>query len=447
MIDGVLTVSGSPSTLGFSSATYVATVKTNGVEVSSETIDFSYTVRAIDFSGAIPSPLTAKNYRNIPVFKDGRMAATLTLSVPATGRLSAKLREADGTTTRYAAKSWSAFNEAESRLSASLASLDADGGTIEVEFASGEVSLAIFGADGKLLAEVEPFSAEPWSASNPADAWEGQYNVQLPQTNFVDGAAFAGRLSGAAYMALRLNGESAKKSGTMLYAGVLPNGRAVSGYATLWRSGTDALIAFCGSDDDVASPYAFSGAFTITPRALSTSRWLVKSAATTEWSVPDAYGHVGAFMAYGGYYDADEIAAAFAEDFENDADRFAFAADTAAVFSGRYGEALGMEPVAAVMLEDGSPALAPGAQNPQAVSLVFSRETGVVYGTLRLPFADESLAVVYRGISLPGWQSCEECLELPERPWALGACSFADRDDSGFFRNGCAVGLGRYKEQ
>ena len=442
---GEVIVSGSPSTLGSSSATYAVTVKRNGVEVYRDSnVDFSYTVRAIDFSGVIPSAGTAKNYRNIPVIKDGRMAATLTLSVPASGRLSAKMREAGGATTRYVAKSWSAFNAAEGRLSASLASLDAGGGTIEAEFASDNVSLSIFGADGKLQAEVGPFSAEPWSAANPADAWEGQYNVQLPQTNFVDGA-FAGRLSGAAYMALRMNGESAKKSGAMLYAGVLPNGRAVSGYATLWRRGTDALMAFCSSDVDVASPYAFSGALTVTPRALTPSRWLVNAAATAEWSVPDAYGHEGTFAVYGGYYDADEIAATFEQDFKDDAARFAFAVDSTAVVSGRYGDALAMEPVAAVMAE-GSPALALGAPNPQAVSLVFSRETGVVHGTLRLPFADDDLAVTYRGISLPGWQSCEECTELPERPWALGACSFADRDESGFFRNGCAVGLGRYKE-
>ena len=442
---GVLKVSGAPAVLGSSSAKYSVTVKRNGVEVSSGEYEFSYTVRAIDFTNVIPSARTAKTYRNIPIIRDGRMAATLTLGVPASGRLTAKIREASGTT-RYAAKAWSAFNEAEGRLSATLASIDAGGGYVEVEFASGEFSLAVFGADGKLLAEAGPFSAEPWSAENPADAWEGQYNVQLPQTNFVDGA-FAGRLSGAAYMALRMKGESARRSGTMVYAGVLPNGRAVSGYATLWSNTTNALVAFCSSDDDVASPYAFSGAFTITPRALASSRWLVDSAATTEWSVPDAYGHEGVFSVYGGYYDADEIAAVFAQDFEKDADLFAFAADAAAVFSGRHGEALDMASVAAVMLEGGSPALAPGVPNPQAVSLVFSRETGVVHGTFRLPFANENLAVTYRGISLPGWQACGECTELPERPWALGACSFADRDENGFYRNGCAVGLGRYKEQ
>ena len=149
---------------------------------------------------------------------------------------------------------------------------------------------------------------------------------------------------------------------------------------------------------------------------------------------------------YGGYYDADEIKRAFELDFENDAARFAFAADTACVVSGRYGEAIATAPVAAEMGDDG-PSISQTAENPQFVSLSFSPATGVVHGTLRLPFADEYVAVVYRGISLPGWQSCEECTMLPERPWALGACSFADRDGQGPFRNGCAVGLGRYMEQ
>ena len=444
VVDGTVRVSGVPKVVGVRSAAYTISLLRDGAWIPAGTVDLSYTVKAIDFSNVIPSVTTVRNYRNIPVIEDGRMAATLTLSVPASGRLSAKCRTADGACVRYSAESWSEFNEAESRLSAVLSASDGSG-AVEVALSSGSVSATIRDEAGSVVAEVGPFSSEPWSAANPADAWAGQYNVQLPQTNAVDGAS-AGRLSGAAYMAMRLVSESAKKNGTMLYAGVLPNGRAVSGYSTLWKSGSSALVAFCCADGDSVSPYAFSGAFSVTPPALSSSRWLVESACAAEWSSADVYGHTGVFAVYGGYYDADEIKRAFELDFENDAARFAFAADTACVVSGRYGEAIATAPVAAEMGDDG-PSISQTAENPQFVSLSFSPATGVVHGTLRLPFADEYVAVVYRGISLPGWQSCEECTMLPERPWALGACSFADRDGQGPFRNGCAVGLGRYMEQ
>lgn len=444
---GTMDVSGIPAKNGTWTATYRICVRRGGQEVSTYEIELSYIVRDIDYSGVVPDPSAAKTYRNVPVVVDGRLAATLTLTVPPSGRASAKCRWADGATTRYASKSWSAYSAAESSLTAILEAMDGTG-EIQCEFASSNVTFAVFGATGAKMAEAGPFAAEPWGADSPADAWEGQYNVQLPQTNTVEGSN-SERLSGAAYMALRMAGESAKRSGTMLYAGVLPNGRAVSGYATLWKSGGDpsATMAFCASSGDAAAPYSFSGAFSVTPRTAAPGwRWIVDAVAAVEWSVPDAYGHAGAFAVYGGYYDADEIAAAFALDFESDADTFAFAADTGALAAGRYGTSAAMEPVAA-KIEDGAPVIDGGDPNPQGVTLSFSRTSGVVSGTLLLPFSGGGTAAIYRGIALPGWQGCGECSELPERPWALGSCSLSDRCANGVFRNGCAVGLGRFKAQ
>lgn len=442
---GAVTVSGVPLKNGVGAATYVVMVKRGGQVVSEQEMEFAYTVRDIDFSGILPEPAKTKTYRNMPVIVGGRFAATLTLTVPSSGKMSAKCHWADGATTRYSSNAWSEFNAGESKLCATLDAVGGEGGAVRCVFASETATFAIFNASGAKLAEVGPFAAEPWSAANPADAWEGQYNVQLPQTNSVDGTE-SGRLSGAAYIALRMVGASAKKSGTMLYAGVLPNGRAVSGYATLWKSGKSATVALCASSDDAVSPYAFSGALSVTPRSVEPSRWLVDAVSAVVWSVSDTYGHEGAFAVYGGYYDADEIAAAFAYDFETDADTFAFAAETEALAAGRHGMSVAMEPVAAKM-ENGAPVLDGNDDNPQMVTLVFSRDTGIVRGTLKLPFSAGDTAVTYRGIALPGWQACGECTALPERPWALGSCSFSDIGANGLFRNGCAVGLGRFKAQ
>ena len=443
--NGAVGVSGVPAKNGTWTAVYRVSVSRGGQVVSDSEIELSYMVRDIDFSGILPDSSAAKTYRNVPIVADGRLAATLTLTVPPSGKASAKCRWADGSTARYASKSWSAYSTAESRLVADLEAADGVG-SLRCELASSNVAFSVFGPSGAKVAEAGPFAAEPWGADNPADAWEGQYNVQLPQTNIVDGTS-SYRLSGAAYMALRMAGEGARRSGTMLYAGVLPNGRALSGYATLWKSGGDpsAAIAFCASSGDAAAPYSFSGAFSVTPRTAAQGwRWLVDAATAVEWSVPDAYGHEGEFLVYGGYYDADEIAATFAVDFESDADTFAFIADTGAMAAGRHGAASGMEPVAARM-QDGGPVLDGGDPNPQEATLGFSRTTGVVSGTLLLPFSNGGTAATYRGIALPGWQGCGECTELPERPWALGSCSFSDRGADGMFRNGCAVGLGRFK--
>ena len=69
--------------------------------------------------------------------------------------------------------------------------LDSGGGTATFDDPSGGGVLSV------------AFSSDVWSAANPATTYQGQYTVQMPQTNIADTAS-AMRLSGSAYMAMRM---------------------------------------------------------------------------------------------------------------------------------------------------------------------------------------------------------------------------------------------------
>ena len=443
-----LVVSGCPTRSGQYASVYRVRVVKDGAIVKEYEVEFEYTVRDMDFAAVIPSLAAYRTYRNLPVVADGGVSGLLTLTVPESGRLSAKYK-CDSGTYSYSARGWAGFEEglnpvltagltrvgdADDVMSVRLA---ADGGRVE------------FTDPANGAAAIVHLPVAAWSAGHPADVWSGQYTVQLPQAEMTDGAD-APRLTGSAYLAMRMLTSAAKNRGAMLYAGVLPNGQTLSGTSVLLEEPTFARMPFYHRFDGQASSGAFSGEFIVAPNAKATykstdkmMRWSVSNSVSVCWSVADGYGHAGTFAVYGGYYDKDEISETFAADMNHVVDNIAFHVDAASLVSGRYGIGTVVDFIPAQLLEN-IPSLVPTAGNPQDVTLSFSPLTGVIYGTLYLPFDQNEVAVTYRGIALPGWQSCGTCAEFIERPWAAGSCSFSDRDgEFGVFRSGCEVKLDR----
>jgi len=424
-------------------AVYTLTRTHGGSVVSTEDVTFGFTVTDYDFAGVIPSLATTRTYDNLSVLEtagdETRVTGLLELTVPPNGALSAKYM-AEGATETYASAGWTSFDESAGTLSATLNGAgDTDGAMV--------VSISAAGGTAALGTLVFDLPAEIWPVG--AAAYRGQYAAQMPQTNIVDGLGKDARV-GAAYMALRMNDASSVQAGRMLYAGVLPNGRAYYGSRTLVDAEPNgAVLPFYHYSDMKTAGYVFSGGLLIAKNAettYQTQRWSVMAQWTPVWEIDDGYGHASAFNVFGGYYDSEEIKARFDEDYKGVADKFAFLADTASLVSGRYGVGRTGVCVLTEMTSDNVPQIRGTEENPQAVELSFSPATGVIRGSLYLPFEDEDVAVTYRGIVLPGWQGCGTCSDIVERPWALGACSFSDRTKGiGTYRNNCEIKLDRHE--
>lgn len=433
---------------GTYSAVYAVVLKRGGAVVSSEEMAFRFEVIDYDFSGEIPSLKTVRTYGNLPIVDEDVVQGLLTVTVPPDGRLSAKY-VTTGKSFSYVTDGWSSFDRLTGTVSARLEGAKGDGLSMDVvlDACGGSVTFVdpVSGVDREVV-----LVADPWPREG-AKSWRGQYTVQMPQTNMQDQV---NHLSGAAYMALRMVSEEAISTGSMLYAGVLPNGRAVYGCATLsTNEANQAVLPFYHVSDLMTSPYEFSGGLLIDRDAASNYRnvrWSVFAAPwTPRWLVPDGFRHSSEFNVYGGFYDAEEVTARYKEDFEGKLDNFAFIVRSSGLQSGLYGTASAVSPVLAEMTEDNAPRLVNGADNPQEVELAYSGKTGVVRGCLYLPFSTGRIAVLFRGVALPGWQGCSSCSasgSYVTRPWAVGSCSFHDGHAAlGVTRSGCEVRLDMYR--
>ena len=423
-------------------ATFKAELVRGGDVVGTQDLTYEYTVVDYDFAGVIPSLSKIRTYGNLPLTEGGAVKGLLTVTVPPDGTLTARFMT-DNRSFAYSADAWSAFDKSAGRLTAVLRRTDDRSKTMTVTL-DARSGLAVFAnpVGGSQIEFV--LSADVWPEG--AAPWKGQYTVQMPQTNEVDSAA---RLGGAACMALNMTDEMDVADGVMLYAGMLPNGRAFYGSSVLTtNSAGEALLPFYQVSEMRTSPYSFSGGLKIARNAATNYkvfRWSVSSVWTPVWLVTDGYRRSSEFNVFGGYYDKTEITARFEEDFSGQLDNFAFQANTGSLSSGYYGSGSVMAPVMAEMTATNMPRLVDGGGNPQGVELFFSADTGVISGTLNVPFGGETVAVTYRGIALPGWQGCSACSQAGsyvERPWAVGACAFSDyRKEIGAFRNGCEVKL------
>lgn len=429
-----LAVSGAPTAkAGAYTAVYQVSARVANRTVPGLTLALAFTVTDVAAPGAdgapAPNPALAKTrtFRDLPALDEvnSALVGRLQVTVPPTGRVSAKWLCATGTVS-FTARNWS----------------EADGdGTVRAELVGskkGYVMMLEAAPDGSLAVELTNDRGETaqvrtdgrlWSKADPAEGWRGQYTVALrnmAQTETVAGLAPRGH----GYLTLKMASATAWNAGRMTWAGLLPNGTAVSGSATLarglrgpedcWaylpvylRSSRDVLAVLMqiaeGAVEHDEPTTACQAVFEAAD--LAEAYWIHMDSAALRYTVAwDVYG--------GDYKPSYDFAAYFAEFYSEGsvAPNLAFDVD------GLGGTLAAGTPgaVAEVVVAVESRKLAVAKDDPNAcrATLSFNRSTGIVSGTFRLPVTradgrETTVTATYRGVMLIGWGpgcGCDESL-------------------------------------
>ena len=193
---------------------------------------------------------TFKDLQVVCLRDDGEGAdlwGTLQLTLPPTGKASAKFLCASGTVS-FAAKSWQCVDWGDATTRTCLLTCS------KKAFADWTLSVRAL-ADGSISAELNApgigsatvtHKGVQWSKTHPANDCAGYYTVTLAD-NVVDtnpdivgsGAELA--TVGSGYVALTMSSSSQYNTGTMKWAGVLPNGTSFSG-STVLTEVSDELV-------------------------------------------------------------------------------------------------------------------------------------------------------------------------------------------------------------
>ena len=125
--------------------------------------------------------------------------------------------------------------------------------------------------------------------------------------------------------------------------------------------------------------------------------------------------------------DACDLAACCEEAYETNSPTAVF--DTTALTGVSYGEA-GASPVATVVVEPARLSFAPGA--PAGLTLTLNRSTGVVSGSVKIPFGTKFVNAQWKGVLLQGWgPGCLDCgpgdINTEYRPFINGTFYFSDK--------------------
>ena len=439
------------------------------------------TVEGAGEGGAAPlneAVKTSRTFSELPVYDmtESRLIGLMTLTVPRTGRLSAKLRTVDAT-------------KAVSLSCASWQEIAADG-TLTAE-ATGKIGSDVIGLlvtakpDGSVDAVLDhPLRAghdivvempeTVWTAVNPATDFQGYYTVQLPVTEAAERNLLA---SGCGYLTLKMNTASAVNKGTFTYAGVLPDGNALSGTTRLsakdWLSDPDFLYWKRGLLPilNVSAQEKLSGALQIYPGAadptaqsfdaelgVRTGRCYYKNIRRVIAPSDDIGGLVWNHIekdasvtseaklgAYGCYYNASEnfltccqqalgsgSLTFFALPGLNDLDEDVLGRLTFGAWQESPTNAVGG--VSVTFAKATSKAKSKTSQikstNTTKVTLSFTLSTGIVSGSFTLPMASGKVKYTYRGVVMPGfgYSDCAACgigahvggVEAAEMPFVGG---------------------------
>jgi hypothetical protein len=379
-----------------------------------------------------------------------RLVGLLTVTVPRSGRLSGKYRRIDGSTVPLLSEAWDSCTAGS--YVATMSDVYGDGysavvtakadGTIEVEFEDPGIG----GAQACL-----PRSSV-WGGGAGATAWKGYYTVSLPfQSEAESEAAFA---NGTGYVAFKMTDNEAVRCGRVAYAGVMANGKAFSGTATLeaLSAKTALLPVFSVSESDTVT-----GVFSV-DKSKTYREVAPYESGYPYWRhderLPEA-SYSGKLNAYGCLYKKGEILNCCTNTFATqyltfftladqlvDSDKFGTRAtyypDFRPVWSTNniYAVAVKVSNVGGV---DNVALYSPDdAKQVHGLTLSFNPDTGLVSGQLWLDFNETAktgvrVTATYRGIVKPGWgkipEECGSCSDVPtpqESPFITGTCFFSD---------------------
>ena len=229
------------------------------------------------------------------------------------------------------------------------------------------------------------------------------------------------------YLALKMATAAAVRKGRVQYAGVLPDGTAVSGTTTLGALASDGaeiavfaratrnvLGAILHLDADGASKWESAEAV---PGEDRLARELVTAApGAAAYVLPRTVAGAGEPSFYGVYgsYFEPRVSPLRLDAFYGDATRFA----PGGLYALAFGVPEGTAPEGAVEARDTAFACARTA----GLSFSYSRQTGAFRGAVRVRgAAGRTVTGIYRGLVVPGWVlPCECGLVAPEKPFGTG---------------------------
>ena len=409
-----------------------------------------------------------KKFGDVMVFKtaeDGKsaeLAGMLTgLSIPAKGNASAKFVCADGKIS-LSAKNWTDVNDSgdpdtNDDYGQLKVTLTGKGGySLDVEAnRDGTVSAVL--SDGDEMYEKLVFEDSEWSSQKPAKDCVGYYTVTLPVVEKPDTTpAIVEKREGvasraAAYLTFTMNASQAS-SGTMKWAGMLPNGEKVSGssvlatlgdeanvYLPYWsfkakdnfsgvakimRGAKDLSTEFDGDDDScyetVFAPELDFGDGLIPVRTVWRHSENSKETKDGDYEV--------AYDVYGGIYDASLGLDCCCIDGRG-TDEMTLVVEMPAVPSDAYGVFDAVAPLRVKVGEKSISLLNGG--GTQKATLKFDAKTGVVSGGFNLSYKDESgrdktVKATYNGVVQLGFGDSCGCATNPQ-PFVNGFWVFGDK--------------------
>ena len=349
--------------------------------------------------------------KDIDAADTNRLAGLLQVTIPKTGKLSAKLACSDGTVA-FSAKGWSEFNEVSHSLVADLTSNKAGYSMTLVAENDGPVTVSVTTPTGVQLSGIT--KGKVWSKTNPASDWMGYYTIQLIN-NSVSESSEGVAPRGNGYLTLKMNTASAVNSGTVTWAGMLPNGTAVSGSVILNADdecGAQVFIYKRSSTDEISSILEIPECETVAGDLETGAFWKhIDKYEETSYQVE--------FSAYGANYVAtNNLAEACEIGYETTTPTLYFDID------GLCGALAVGTPTAVdgVKVSVGEKTISAEKGNAAGATISLNRSTGVVTGSFKIPYGDakKSLTANFKGVVVVGWGSGCGCGDDdPSRPVAL----------------------------
>ena len=401
-----LLISGVPTKAGTFTAVYQVTAKKDGASIPGlvTTLTFNIVDAALpgaDGSAPINSSIAAaRTFKDVMIVDSEakELKGLLEVTIPSNGRASAKFVGNDGTI-RMSAKNWEDVDLGTGDMSVVLVGTTAKTADWSLELtakANGHVEIALTGPDG--LVGTATIDREAWSATHTAAAYQGYYTVTLPIAS-MNAEAEELAPTGNGYLTITLQGAGALNSGKAKWAGMLPNGVAISGSTTITDGDKAAsLPIFISSAKD-----KLSGVAAIIPNAdqyrTEYAEYLaVKGSADVpvlSWVHTEPDGSEASFEStleiYGALYaDTDDLEVCCNEFFNGTTNMYLVVEATDAY---------------SVVSVSASNITLNKTDNGLSTTLSFTRKTGLVKGSFKLG----GRTVSWNGVVLIGIGGCNAC--------------------------------------
>ena len=475
-----LAISGTPTAAGTYTAVFQVVqdgVAGGTVQVTMKVADPVTDTEGEDANPHLAVTRTVPDIMVVDVDKE-RLIGLLTVTVPSTGRLSGKYRSIDGTTVSLLSKEWDSCTKG-NYVATMTGVLDASYTATVTAKTDGSVEVAFTDPSDEYAYDTIKCLPRTslWGDGDGAVAWEGYYTVSLPFAKAGQRAnAFA---NGDGFVTLKMTDEAAVKSGRMVYAGVLANGKAFSGTATLEAyTATKAwLPAFVETASDT-----FTAVFQL-DKSKKYREVEAYESGYPYWQHRENLKEAcydGKLAVYGCLYNPNDILECCVNTFATQDLTFFAYSDVLVTNNAHFGIHApyklewSTNDVASVAVEvtraetgDNIALKVPDmARQAHGLTMNFNPATGIVSGQLWLDFYETEttgtrVTASYRGIVKPGWGKipdiCNTCIDEPtpqEAPFVSGSCFFADTYEYEYnmqprwlqIKRGCPFSIGVEKE-